>query len=130
MDDLVYKPDSNVVRSARYFIRSLCEAYGASQGMAVWDSIRTTLGETAASDIFLGMLTNDFNVLRVTAIGQYKIEAIKEIRGMTGWGLKESKDFVDEVSSGTVKEIDVAGIDMSVVDNFRRAMARHGCKVE
>lgn len=57
MDDLTYTPNMDVVRSARYFIKSLCETYGHTKGMETWDRIREVLGDQAASDIFLGMLT-------------------------------------------------------------------------
>lgn len=130
MEDLVYKPDTNVVRSARYFIRSLCETYGHDRGMAVWDKVREVLGDRAASDIFLGMLTGDFNTVRVSRIGGYKIEAIKLVRGLTNMGLKDSKDFVEAVAAGIPQEIDVVRYQPEHVENFRLEMQRIGCVVE
>lgn len=130
MEELLYKPDVNVVRSARYFIRSLCETYGHENGMAVWDKVRDVLGDRAASDIFLGMLTGDYNMLRVTQIGQYKIEAIKLVRSLTGVGLKEAKDFVEDVAAGRPQDIDVTRYKPEDVESFRREMIRFGCVVE
>jgi large subunit ribosomal protein L7/L12 len=44
----------------------------------------------------------EFDVV-LTAIGDKKINVIKEVRGITGLGLKEAKDLV-EGAPGTVKE--------------------------
>lgn len=38
----------------------------------------------------------ELEVRRLAASGK-KIEAIKEVRAATGWGLKESKDYVDRL---------------------------------
>jgi large subunit ribosomal protein L7/L12 len=44
----------------------------------------------------------EFDVV-LTAVGDKKINVIKEVRGITGLGLKEAKDLVEGVP-GTVKE--------------------------
>ncbi len=130
MEDFQYKPDVNVVRTARSFIRALCDTYGSNQGMAVWDRIRETLGDRAASDIFLGMLTGDYHAVTVRSIGAHKIEAIKEMRSFTGWGLKESKDFVEAVQLGGPREIETGVIPEDRIQDFIKAMKRIGCAVE
>lgn len=129
-DSIQYKPNAAVVRSARAFIRSLCETYGHTQGMDVWDKIREVLGDQAASDIFLGMLTGDYQGLTVKSVGHLKIEAIKEVRNFTGMGLKEAKDFVEAVQYHGPKSIPDGAIPDSQVDNFILAMNRIGCVVE
>lgn len=129
MDDFRYNPNMAVVRSARSFIRTLCETYGSEQGMAVWDHIRKGLGEQIASDIFLGMLTGQGDI-RVISIGPSFIEAIKEVRGLTGWGLKEAKDFCDAVRDSGPQVIDSSQFREDRADDFTRAMARIGCRVE
>lgn len=129
-DEIYYKPNTAVVRSARSFIRSLCETYGHTQGMQVWDQIRVVLGDQAASDIFLGMLTGDHHGLMLTSIGQLKIEAIKEMRAFTGMGLKDAKDFIEAVQYNGPKSIPEGMIPDSRVEPFIQAMARIGCIVE
>lgn len=129
MDNFRYVPDMRVVRSARNFIHSICEVYGTSKGMEVWDYIREGLDEQIASDIFLGMLTGNDTVI-VKSIGQRMIEAIKEVRALTGWGLKESKDFVEYVRDRGPKTLDVAEFAPEKIDNFCRAMRQIGCEVE
>lgn len=127
--DLEYKPNAAVVRTCRAFIRSLCEAYGHSQGLAVWDSVRTTLGDRAASDIFLGMLirTNDINIVTT---GPNFINAIKELRALTGWGLKESKDFLDNVRDKGPVALDVSDYNDDCVAVFIENMRQLGATVE
>ena len=129
MEDFQYRPDMRVVTSARSFIRSLCEVYGSNQGMAIWDHIRKGLGEQIASDIFLGMLVGTPE-LTVHSIGGHKIEAIKEIRSFLGWGLKESKDFVESVTFGGPKRIEIRDISDERINEFCQNMAKIGCLVK
>lgn len=129
MEDFRYIPSMSVVSSARTFIKSLCETYGNDRGMAVWDHIRQGLGDDIASDIFLGFLTGHDRITLVT-IGDRYIEVIKEIRWLTGWSLKEAKDFCDSVRSGQERGIDVAQIDSQKVDNFLNNVKKMGCTVK
>lgn len=131
MDDLTYTPNMDVVRSARYFIKSLCETYGHNKGMEVWDRIREVLGDRAASDIFLGMLTQQYGSVTVTNIGNYKIEAIKLVRQITGVGLKEAKDFVEDIADrGETKTLDLSNLPEDAVQSWIVEMKRIGCKVQ
>ena len=45
---------------------------------------------------------DEFDVV-LTAVGDKKINVIKEVRGITGLGLKESKDMVDAIKTPTKK---------------------------
>jgi ribosomal protein L7/L12 len=127
--DLEYKPDAKVVRTCRAFIRSLCEAYGHSQGMAVWDSVREKLGDRAASDIFLGMLIRSSEV-NIVDTGPNFVHAIKELRQLTGWGLKETKDFLDRVRDKGPAALDVSNYDEERVAMFYENMRQIGATVE
>lgn len=130
MEDLSYTPNMDVVRSARYFIKSLCDTYGHDRGMAVWDKIREVLGDQAAGDIFLGMLTQEYHNVSIARIGQYKIEAIKLVRQLTGYGLKEAKDFVEDVSDrGQVKTLDLSAMAPEIVSAWINNMRKIGCEV-
>lgn len=129
MDSFQYKPNMAVVRSARSFIRSLCEVYGSEQGMLVWEHIRKGLGDQIASDIFLGMMTGQGDI-RVVSIGGEFISAIKEVRAFTGWGLKEAKDFCDAVRDTGPQVIDSSQFREDKVDDFINGMTRLGCRVE
>lgn len=128
MDDFAYKPDMNVVRAARHFIGALSNAYGPDKGMALWDHIRAGLGDQIAADIFLGMLTGT-GELEVSTVGDRRIEAIKEMRSFTGWGLREAKDFVEKVAYDGPQVIPAGVIEDHRVDDFVRNMNRIGCTV-
>ena len=128
-EEFRYIPDMGVVRSARSFIQSLCQAYGTSEGMAVWDKIRSNLSEQMASDIFLGMLMGTGDV-EIVAVGSQKIEAIKEVRAFTGMGLKESKDLIEAVQYGKPHTIDCTGRDNDDVNRFVESMRKCGCTIK
>jgi len=127
--DLEYKPDAKVVRTCRAFIRSLCEAYGHGQGLAIWDSVREKLGDRAAGDIFLGMLIKSSEA-NIVATGPNFISAIKELRQLTGWGLKESKEFLDNVRDKGPVALDVTNYDEERLAVFYENMRQIGATVE
>ena len=90
---------NSVVVAGLHFMRAITEAYGADEGLKLWDTIAGTLDPDVRGQIFLAMLTgthNDTIVLRDIATTDY-IGCIKEIRTWTGYGLKEAKDAVDLV---------------------------------
>lgn len=129
MDNFDYKPNMTVVRTARMFIKSLSDTYGHEQGLAVWDHIRKGLGDQIAGDIFLGMLTGQGDI-RVIRLGSEFISAIKEVRGLTGWGLKEAKDFCDMVRDVGPQVIDSSIFNEEKVEGFIQNMSRLGHTVE
>lgn len=58
-------------------------------------------------------------------VGPNKINVIKEIRALTGLGLKEAKDLVDGAPS-TVKE----GIEKAEAEDIKKKIEATGAKVE
>ena len=58
-------------------------------------------------------------------VGANKINVIKEIRGITGLGLKEAKELVDGAPS-TVKE----GIEKAEAEEIKKKLEAAGAKVE
>lgn len=132
MTDFQYEPNIKVVRAARVFIRAVCDEYGESRGLEFWDNIRKNLGEDIAGDIFFGMISDaGRSEVLVRTIGPNKINAIKEIRTLTGWGLKESKDFTDDVEAHGPKTLRAPDyIDYERVQTFVDNMRRFGAIVE
>ena len=59
------------------------------------------------------------------AIGDKKIEVIKEVRALTGLGLKEAKDLV-EAAPKAVKE----GVNKEEADKIKTTLEKVGAKVE
>lgn len=66
----------------------------------------------------------EFDVV-LAEIGANKINVIKEVRGITGLGLKEAKDLV-EAAPKAVKE----GISKGEADDIKKKLEDAGAKVE
>ena len=66
----------------------------------------------------------EFNVILVSA-GASKINVIKEVRGITGLGLKEAKELVD-AGGKAVKE----GVDKAEAEDIKAKLEAAGAEVE
>jgi large subunit ribosomal protein L7/L12 len=66
----------------------------------------------------------EFSVV-ITAVGDKKINVIKEVRAITSLGLKEAKDLVEKVP-GTVKE----GIPKAEAEAVAKQLTEAGATVE
>ena len=66
----------------------------------------------------------EFTVI-LAAIGEKKIEVIKEVRALTGLGLKEAKDLV-EGAPKPVKE----GVNKEEAEKIKATLEKVGAKVE
>jgi large subunit ribosomal protein L7/L12 len=66
----------------------------------------------------------EFSVV-LTAAGEKKINVIKEVRAITGLGLKEAKDLV-EGAPKTVKE----SVNKQEADEIKKKLEAEGAKVE
>lgn len=66
----------------------------------------------------------EFTVM-LTAAGDKKINVIKEIRAITGLGLKEAKDLVE----GAPKEVK-AGVNKDEAEKIKKVLEENGATVE
>jgi large subunit ribosomal protein L7/L12 len=66
----------------------------------------------------------DFDVI-LASFGDKKIEVIKEVRAITGLGLKEAKDLV-EAAPKPIKE----GVSKDEADKIKEQLEKAGAKVE
>ena len=66
----------------------------------------------------------EFNVV-LSDVGAEKIKVIKVVRELTGLGLKEAKDLVDN-APGTLKE----GVDKAEADAIKAKLEEVGAKVD
>jgi len=64
-------------------------------------------------------------VVQLTSAGDKKIEVIKEVRAITGLGLKEAKDLV-EGAPKPVKE----GVNKADAEKFKAQLEKAGAKVD
>ena len=106
------------VLEAADLAKMLEEKWGVSAAAAV-----AVAGPAAAAAAPVEEKT-EFNVI-LAAAGDKKIEVIKEVRALTGLGLKEAKDLV-EGAPKPVKE----GVNKEEADKLKAQLEKAGAKVE
>ncbi|MBK5957909.1 50S ribosomal protein L7/L12 [Rhodoplanes elegans] len=115
VDDL----SSLTVLEAAELAKLLEEKWGVSAAAAV----AVAAGPAAAAAAPVEEKT-EFNVI-LAAAGDKKIEVIKEVRALTGLGLKEAKDLV-EGAPKAVKE----GVNKDEAEKIKATLEKVGAKVE
>ena len=75
-------------------------------------------GEEAAEE------KTEFDVV-MTSFGEKKINVIKEVRGITGLGLKEAKDLVEDIPA-KIKE----GVTKEEAEEVKKALEEAGASIE
>ena len=117
VDDL----SSLTVLEAAELAKLLEEKWGVSAAAAVAVSMPGGGGGGAAAP---AEEKTEFTVV-LAAAGEKKIEVIKEVRAITGLGLKEAKDLV-EGAPKSVKE----GVNKEEADKIKAQLEKAGAKVE
>jgi large subunit ribosomal protein L7/L12 len=106
------------VLEAADLAKMLEEKWGVSAAAAV----AVAAGPAAAAAV--AEEKTEFTVI-LAAIGDKKIEVIKEVRALTGLGLKEAKDLV-EGAPKAVKE----GVTKDEAEKMKATLEKVGAKVE
>ena len=106
------------VLEAADLAKLLEEKWGVSAAAAVAVAGPAAAGAAAAEE------KTEFTVVLASA-GDKKIEVIKEVRAITGLGLKEAKDLV-EGAPKAVKE----GVNKEEADKIKATLEKAGAKVE
>src|ERR687888_2547548 len=109
------------VLEAAELSKMLEEKWGVSAAAAVAVAAAPGAGGAAAAPV---EEKTEFTVV-LAAIGDKKIEVIKEVRAATGLGLKEAKDLV-EAAPKPVKE----GIPKDEAEKIKAALEKVGAKIE
>ena len=117
VDDL----SSLTVLEAAELAKLLEEKWGVSAAAAVAVAGPAAGGGGAAAP---AEEKTEFTVV-LAAAGEKKIEVIKEVRAITGLGLKEAKDLV-EGAPKSVKE----GVNKEEADKIKATLEKVGAKVE
>jgi large subunit ribosomal protein L7/L12 len=117
VDDL----SSLTVLEAAELAKMLEEKWGVSAAAAVAVAAAPGAGGGGAA---AAEEKTEFTVV-LAAAGDKKIEVIKEVRALTGLGLKEAKDLV-EGAPKTVKE----GANKEEADKIKATLEKVGAKVE
>jgi large subunit ribosomal protein L7/L12 len=117
VDDL----SSLTVLEAAELAKMLEDKWGVSAAAAVAVAAAPGAGGGAAAPV---EEQTEFTVV-LAATGDKKIEVIKEVRGITGLGLKEAKDLV-EGAPKPVKE----GVAKDEAEKIKATLEKVGAKVE
>jgi len=121
LSKLVEDLSSLTVLEAAELAKLLEEKWGVSAAAAVAVAAAPGAGGAAAAP---AEEKTDFTVV-LAAAGDKKIEVIKEVRALTGLGLKEAKDLV-EGAPKTVKE----GVPKEEAEKMKATLEKAGAKVE
>src|SRR5437764_4144525 len=106
------------VLEAADLAKMLEEKWGVTAAAAVAVAAGPAAGAAAVEE------KTEFTVM-LTTVGDKKIEVIKEVRALTGLGLKEAKDLV-EAAPKAVKE----GVNKEEADKIKTTLEKVGAKVE
>jgi large subunit ribosomal protein L7/L12 len=118
LNKIVEDLSSLTVLEAADLAKMLEEKWGVSAAAAV------AVAGPAAGPAAAAEEKTEFTVV-LTAAGEKKIEVIKEVRAITGLGLKEAKDLV-EGAPKPVKE----GVNKDEADKIKAQLEKAGAKVE
>ena len=116
---LVDELSALTVMEAADLSKMLEEKWGVSAAAAVAVAAGGAAGGAAAAEE-----KDEFDVILAEA-GANKINVIKEVRAITGLGLKEAKDLVDGAPK-TVKE----GVAKAEAEEMKKKLEEAGAKVE
>jgi len=119
---LVDELSALTVLEAAELSKLLEEKWGVSAAAPVAVAAAPAAGAAAAAPA--AEAQTEFTVI-LAASGDKKINVIKEIRTITGLGLKEAKDLV-EGAPKTVKE----GVSKDEADKIKKVLEENGAKVE
>lgn len=119
LEKIVEDLSSLTVLEAAELAKMLEEKWGVSAAAAV--AVAAAPGAAAAAAV---EEQTEFTVM-LAAAGDKKIEVIKEVRAITGLGLKEAKDLV-EAAPKAVKE----GASKEEAEKLKAQLEKAGAKVE
>jgi large subunit ribosomal protein L7/L12 len=122
VEDVLESIDAWTVLDLNKLVKGIEEKYGVSAAapavMAVGAPAAGGAAAPAAEE------QTEFTVI-LASIGEKKIQVIKEVRAITGLGLKEAKDLVDGAPK-PVKE----GISKSEAEEIKKKLSEAGATVE
>ncbi len=121
LEKIVDELSSLTVLEAAELAKLLEAKWGVSAAAAVAVAAAPAAGAAAAAPV---EEKTEFTVV-LAAIGDKKIEVIKEVRAITALGLKEAKDLV-EGAPKPVKE----GVTKEEAEKIKAALEKVGAKVE
>jgi large subunit ribosomal protein L7/L12 len=121
LEKIVEDLSSLTILEAAELAKLLEDKWGVSAAAAVAVAAAPAGGGAAAAPV---EEKTEFTVM-LTAVGDKKIEVIKEIRAITALGLKEAKDLV-EAAPKAVKE----GVTKDEAEKIKAQLEKAGAKAE
>ena len=121
LDKLVEELSKLTVIEAAELSKKLEEAWGVSAAAPVAVAAAAAPGDAGAA---AEEEQDSFDVV-LASIGDKKINVIKEVRAITGLGLKEAKDLV-EAAPKAVKE----GVEKAEAEEIKKKLEEVGASVE
>jgi len=119
LEQIVDDLSNLTVLEAAELSKMLEEKWGVSAAAPVAVAAVAAGGEAAAAEE-----KDSFDII-LTGFGDKKINVIKEVRGITGLGLKEAKDLVEGVPK-PVKE----GVNKDEAEELKKKLEEAGATVE
>ena len=121
IDDVLESIDSWTMLEVNNLVKGIEDKYGISAAAPVAVAAAPAAGGGAVA---VAEEKTEFNVI-LASVGEKKIQVIKEVRAITGLGLKEAKDLVDGAPK-PVKE----GISKAEADEIKKKLEDAGATVE
>ncbi len=118
LNKIIEDLSSLTVVEAAELSKQLEEKWGVTAAAAVAAAPAAGAGEAPAEE------KDEFTVM-LTAVGDKKINVIKEVRAVTELGLKEAKDLVE----GAPKEVK-SGVNKKEAEEIKAKLEAAGAKVE
>lgn len=121
-EDVIQFIENMTVLELSELVKELEDKFGVSAAAPM--AVAAMPGAMGAGDAAPAEEQTEFSVV-ITAIGDKKIQVIKEVRAITSLGLKEAKELVEGVP-GVVKE----GIPKEEADEIAQKLTDVGATVE
>jgi large subunit ribosomal protein L7/L12 len=117
-EDVVSFIDNMTVLEMSEFVKELEDKYGVTAAAPAAAAAPVAAGEAATEE------KTEFDVV-LTVVGDKKIQVIKEVRTITGLGLKDAKDLV-EAAPKAIKE----GVKKEEAEEIKKKVEEAGGSVE
>ena len=118
-EDVVSFIDNMTVLEMSEFVKELEDKYGVTAAAPAAAAAAPAAGGEAAAEE-----KTEFDVV-LTAVGDKKIQVIKEVRTVTGLGLKDAKDLVESAPKA-IKE----GVKKEEAEEIKKKIEEAGGSVE
>jgi len=122
IDDVLESIDTWTVLDLNKLVKGIEEKYGVSAAAPA--AVAAPAAMAAGGGAAAAEEQTEFSVI-LAGVGEKKIQVIKEVRAITGLGLKEAKDLVDGAPK-PVKE----GISKAEAEEIKKKLVDAGATVE